>query len=300
MVDYPDETSRGKWTGLNGVLNGLGIVTVALGVTKIPGLLESRGLVDTLAMQFTLAGLGVWCIVSALMFRFSLFVGPVSKMAGQTDSSLSMLRQGLAVGLSNPKVLLAYLCFVVSRSDLVVVATYFTLWVQDHARGTGVSPTEAVATAGMLFALIQGTALFWAPVFGYMLDMWNRVLCMSLALLIAGGSYVALGLSPDPLAKGVLAICVVVGMGQISVILATQSLIGQEAPLERRGVVVGIATFCGTIGLLATAFVGGILYDVWMPGAPLLIFGLINLLIMAVALLVWNGDRAVRGLSPAR
>jgi MFS family permease len=291
MVDYPSEGSRGKWTGLNGVMNGLGIVCVALGVTKIPAFLGSNGMAEIAAMQVTLVGLGIWCVVSAIIFRLSLITGVAAKKQKTHIPAMQMLREGLEAGRKNPKLLLAYMCFVVSRADLVVVATYFTLWVQDYARGTGISPTDAVAKSGMLFALIQGTALFWAPIFGYMLDKIDRVLCIAIALSIAGTSYVALGLSDNPLASHIMAICVVVGIGQISVILGTQSLIGQEAEVDRRGTIVGIATFCGTLGLFVTAFVGGIIYDVWMPGAPLLVFGVINLVIVVPALTVWHRGR---------
>lgn len=289
MVDYPQESSRGKWTGLNAVMNGLGIVLVSLGVSKLPAALEARGLADVPAMQLTIALMAGWCFASAMVFRRGLITGLAGTAPPAPVPLASMLREGIAAARANRGVLLCYLCFLVSRADLAVVATYFTLWVQDYARGQGVPATEAIARAGAMFAMIQGVALLWGPAFGVMLDRYDRVFCAVFALLVAGVGYVTLGLVTDPLAGGTWAICALVGVGQISVLLATQSLIGQESPPGRRGTVMGIATFFGTIGILITAAAGGVLYDLWTPSAPLLVFGAMNLLVLVMAVRVWRG-----------
>jgi MFS family permease len=288
MVDYPAEQSRGMWTGINAMLNGVGIVAVSLGVTKLPAFLEARGMTDVAAMDTTLLGMGFWCLLSAAILRMGLITGLTKRQTEEHVPAFVMLKEGVIAGRSNLRVMLAYFCFVVSRADLVVVATYLTLWVQDYARGAGVSPTEAIAKAGLLFGLIQGTALIWGPIYGYLLDKLDRVLCIIVALVIAGISYVVLGLSPNPLSNEIIPTCVVVGVGQISVLLGTQSLIGQVAPVDRRGTVMGIATFCGTVGIFVTTFSSGILYDLWMPSAPLVVFGLLNLAIALPAVWVWR------------
>ena len=82
-----------------------------------------------------------------------------------------------------------------------------------------------------------------------------------------------------------------IGIGQISVILATQSLIGQEAPVERRGTVMGIASFFGTVGILVTMASGGVFYDLWMASAPLVVFGMLNLVVLIFALTAWRTNR---------
>jgi len=288
MVDYPEESARGRWVGLNAVLNGVGIIIVAFGLSRLPALLESRGLADTAAMRWSLLVMVAWCMASALILRRGLITGLGPGGPPARVPLAVMLREGVAAAAENRSVLLCYLCFVVSRADLIVVSTYLTLWIQDFARGRGISPTEAIATAGILFGVVQSVALVWGPVFGFLLDRLDRVFCAVLALLVAGIGYVTLGLTADPLAPATYGICVVVGIGQISIILATQSLIGQEAPPGRRGTVMGIASFCGTAAMLLTLFSGGILYDKWMASAPIVVFGALNLAVLLAGLLVWR------------
>ena len=288
MVDYPWETSRGKWAAMNSVMNGIGVVAVAMGVTKLPAYLESGGYADSVAMQITLAGLVLWALATAVILRTGLITGLNDVTKGNShETTGKMLRMGLTASGKNPRVLLSYLLFVVSRADMVVLSLYFTLWVQEYARGAGVSPIEAVAKAGMLFALIQVASLLWGPVYGYLLDRFDRLFYTVIALFMAGFGYVALGFIENPLADNVYVVCILVGMGQISVILATQSVIGQEAPVDRRGTVIGIAAFCGTIGIFLTSLVGGLVYDMWMPSAPMVVFGALNLLVMLPALYIW-------------
>jgi MFS family permease len=91
------------------------------------------------------------------------------------------------------------------------------------------------------------------------------------------------------------AACVLVGIGQMSVILSVTALLGQETPLNVRGSVIGLAGFCGGVGILATSFAGGFLFDYWKISGPILLVGAANLVAFAYALLIWlRSGRPVR------
>jgi len=75
-------------------------------------------------------------------------------------------------------------------------------------------------------------------------------------------------------------------MGETSTIIAGNALIGQSAPVAVRGSVLGCFALCGAAGILIATSVGGRLFDLWMPGAPYLLMGLINALVLSFAIVV--------------
>jgi hypothetical protein len=48
----------------------------------------------------------------------------------------------------------------------------------------------------------------------------------------------------------------------------------------------GLFNFCGSVGTLIIAVVCGFLFDAWMPGAPFVFVGCINLVILVAAIRV--------------
>jgi MFS family permease len=80
----------------------------------------------------------------------------------------------------------------------------------------------------------------------------------------------------DPMPKSGLLFYILIGIGQISVYLGAQSLIGQEAPVAKRGSVLSAFNVAGAIGILVITAVGGRLFDAVDPRAPFVLVGLIN------------------------
>jgi MFS family permease len=76
------------------------------------------------------------------------------------------------------------------------------------------------------------------------------------------------------------------GMGESAAILSGAAVIGQEAREDIRGSVVGLFNFCGSVGTLVIAVTAGFLFDAWMPGAPFVFVGCINLAIFVLAIMV--------------
>jgi predicted MFS family arabinose efflux permease len=63
-------------------------------------------------------------------------------------------------------------------------------------------------------------------------------------------------------------------------------LVGQEVTETNTGAVSGLFTLFGAVGILLATKIGGVLYDVWMPGAPFVITGLANGAILLAALVI--------------
>jgi MFS family permease len=83
-----------------------------------------------------------------------------------------------------------------------------------------------------------------------------------------------------------MAIAFILGIGQISAILGGTTLVGQEADPKITGATIGVWNLCGAVGTMIGSLLGGLLYDWWRPGAPFLLMGGLNLLVMVAAVYV--------------
>jgi MFS family permease len=99
-------------------------------------------------------------------------------------------------------------------------------------------------------------------------------------VLAAIGNFSLLWLD-DPLASHATLFFILIGIGQISVYLGAQSLIGQEAPTRERGSVIGAFNVSGAIGILLITTAGGRLFDHVDPRSPFIVVGVVNLLLLA-------------------
>ncbi|MEQ1800909.1 MAG: MFS transporter [Gammaproteobacteria bacterium] len=285
-ADYPAEKSRGKIAGVSGVLNGLGIGLATALFAALPTIFKAQGMSSAEAgryMLFVMAGLAA---VTAMVMQLGLKGG--TPTGRSTRMSLPRILQiGIRQGRDNPRLLVCYAGSFISRADLTLVATFVSLWLQRVGRDEGLDGPEALAKAGLMFALIQGSALLWAPVAGVLIDRFHRLACVVAALLLGAVGYTLLGLQEQPFSPVGYLGCVLVGMGQMSVILSVTGLLGQETPLDVRGSVIGLAGFCGSLGILITSFAGGYLFDYWRISGPIILVGAANLAAFAFALFVW-------------
>ena len=103
--------------------------------------------------------------------------------------------------------------------------------------------------------------------------------------LSAAGNLALIGLE-DPLGANATWFFVLLGIGQISVYLGAQSLIGQEAPKRKRGSIIGAFNVSGAIGILLITTAGGRLFDHVDPRAPFVVVGVINILLLAASVYV--------------
>lgn len=285
-ADYPAENSRGKIAGVSGVLNGLGIGIATALFAALPAIFKSQGMTSAEAgryMLFVMAGLAAF---TAVIMQLGLKGGTPTGRSARIGLP-RIIQIGIRQGLDNPRILVCYAGSFISRADLTLVATFVSLWLQRVGRDEGLDGPEALAKAGLMFALIQGSALVWAPVAGALIDRFHRLACVVAALLLGAIGYTLLGLQDHPFSPVGYLGCVLVGMGQMSVILSVTGLLGQETPLDARGSVIGLAGFCGSLGILITSLAGGYLFDYWRISGPIILVGLANLAAFVFALAVW-------------
>lgn len=294
LVDYPAEKSRGKLVAFIGVLSGLGIVFTNQGFGAIPEALMGAGYSGDEAGRLTHFMVAALCVLVAGLVMVGLKPGiPIRRDERPTVRAL--FKSGFAAA-RNPRVALAYCAAFIARGDQSVNATFLILWGTLAGKAAGMDAGEAVKNGTLIFVIAQIAALAWAPVLGPLMDRIDRVTALAVCMVLAAIGNLSLLLLDDPLAKHGLIFFILLGIGQISVFLGGQSLIGQEAPREKRGSVLGAFNISGAIGILLITLAGGYLFDAIDPRAPFVVVGVINILLFFACL----GVRLRRGTHPLR
>ncbi len=286
LADYPQERSRGKMLAFSGICNGLGAIFMVLLMGRLLlSLFSEMGYDDLMSGRLT-----YWCgaglaVITALILSRGLKGGRPGKSSERLPFR-TIVREGAQAARGNPRILIACCEAFIARGDLVVVSTFLSLWAKEAGLLSGLSLPEAVGAAAGLAATVSTAQLLFSPVVGYFIDKFDRLTAMATAMGIAGLAYLLAGFSPDPLALIFIPAALMLGMGESAAILSGAAVVGQEASEKVRGAVIGLFNFCGSVGTLVIVFVGGFIFDAWMPGAPFVMVGIINLLVMAGAIAV--------------
>ena len=291
MADYPAEQSRGKLVGFVGIAIGFGNILIGVLLLRLPEFYAATGISKLLAGRYTMYTMAALCVFLAVVVRFGLKAGAPDQAAAGTS-----LRERIAMGTrarrENIRILLAYLCAFVSRGDLVVIGTFLTLWIIRAGIAAGMEPDIAAREAGTRFALVMTAALLWAPVMGWLNDRLDRVVAMALAMGLAAIGYTSVAFLPDPFGPWMYPVGALLGIGQISAVTASQTLIGQEAPAAYRGSVVGMYSMYGAAGILFISSAGGWVFDRVGAVAPFVLIGIANALLCILAIVVARQPRA--------
>lgn len=283
IADYPDESSRGKLTGVAFFLNGIGSVMFFLGLTKLPLLFENAGADHLWAGRYAFLVVGGIALLAALVM-FGLKPGRPAATSARTPL-LQLIGEGIAAA-RRPRIALCYGSAFAARADMAIVTLFVTLWVVQSAATGGMSATQAAAKAGMVVGITQGAAVIWSPIFGIIGDRLNRVTVLIIAFLLATIGYGWISMLDDPTAPASIPALIFLGIGLSSSILASSLLLGQEAPVHLRGSVFGLQSFCGALGILAISAGGGYLFDAVGPHAPFGAMAIANAVVMLWGLTV--------------
>ena len=284
IVDYIQEVSRARWVGVTSIFSGLGVVVMATVLAKTPAMYLEYGADPTGAGRYAYWTATAICLVAAVILGFGLKAGGSSSAEAKAPL-LQQFKAGLNEG-KKPRMALAFLAALIGRGDLVVISTFFSLWVVQLGTDMGMSSGDSLTKAGILFGIIQLAAMAWAAIMGMISDIVDRVSGLALGLFIAAIGYTLMGTIADPFGSNIYLMCIILGIGEISVIVSAGALLGQEAPQKIRGAVVGVYGIVGAIGILFAAKVGGEIFDSISRTAPFVMMGILNAALMLFALWV--------------
>ncbi|MBK1691697.1 MFS transporter [Ectothiorhodospira mobilis] len=285
LADYPAERSRGKLVALIGMLNGLGIVFIGQGFGAFPELFTGMGISGTDAGLYTHLLVAALAVISALVVGFGLKPGVPPSREPQPRVR-ELLFSGFAQG-KNPRILLSYGAAFIARGDQSINATFIVLWGTTVGVGAELSTADAVKQATLMFVITQVAALVAAPFLGPMMDRLNRVTALAVCMALAALGNLSVIFLDNPLGGwAAVPFFILLGIGQMSVFLGGQSLVGQEAPKPKRGSVLAAFNISGALGILLIVLLGGRLFDAVDPRAPFVLVGVINLLLIFASLYV--------------
>jgi MFS family permease len=287
IADYPQNASRGKLISINGVITGLGVLLLAtLVFAQLPEFFSGRGVAPILAGTYTFWLIGGLALVTALVVRVSLKGGHAIAQRERVPLS-KLLRTGIGEVRKNPRLGLTCAAYFVSRGDLAIFVIFFSLWIVAAGTDAGLSVAEAQSTAGRLFGVSQLAMLLFTPVMGVIVDRFDRVTALAIAMAIATAGYLALGFVGDPFSSPwIYAVAIFGGAGEACVLVSGPALVGQEAPAKIRGSIIGLVGLFGVVGVLIHAKIAGLLFDVWMYQAPFVYMAVFNAIVCIGAILV--------------
>ncbi len=302
VQDAPQEVSRGKWVGFMNICQGLGVLLLATALLgRAPEIFVSMGFAADMAGRMTLWTTAAICALVALVLSKGLPAELGKSKSPQKSGVVERFRRGMIEGFRNPRLAIAFGAAFIGRGDLVVVGNFLTLRITQHGIDQGLTTAEASGKAFMMFGIVQIAALCWAFFMGLIADRRNRMTAVCIALALATVGYSLVGGADDPFAASFIPIAILLGMGEVSVIVTGGALFGQEARVNIRGALVGVFNMLGGIGIIVVSGIGGIIYDALGRATPFTMMGLLNglLLLAAFVVRVRAGEPAPRGATPA-
>ena len=204
---------------------------------------------------------------------------------GSIVSSLRFARENLR-STRDRGVALACAAAFTSRGVLAVTGAFMSLWLVQYGTGTlGMSGSDAMGKLAMPRVLVIVTgALIGSILMGLLADRIRRVTAVAIASAFTAVIYGSLFLVDDPTAPWVFALLGLMGIAEISAFVASQALVGQQAPAALRGVIIGFFGVAGAIGILIGTSVGGFLFRDIGPSAPFIMFSAFNALVFLWAM----------------
>ena len=287
--DYVHESTRGKLIATTSILNGLGLVLIIGTFRKLPGNFGDMGFDNILSGQYTAWVATVMCLIVSCVLFFNLKKGSPAQVS-KKEPYLATLKVAFQAA-RNPRVALAYAAGVVSRGDLSVVSTFFSLWLFNEATTQGLSQGDAFKLATGFYVTVQAFAIPGAVLINFFIDKVDRVAALAIAMFIAAVGYLYLGFIENPLTSQMYFGAALLGLGEIFANISAISLIGSVAPVKGRGAVIGGFSFFGAVGILTVAIVGGYLFDNVSPTAPFTMVGFANICLLIIALLLLFFER---------
>jgi MFS family permease len=283
LADYIDNKDRGKAFGITASFGGLGALLTVFFFLRLPAMLENSGVSTQNAGQIT------YWIVAGLSLLASILIwtgllGKTQTQVGEKRTFMQIVKDALQAARNDAGISLAYGVNFVATGAITVVGTFFTLWIVTYGTTTGgLSSADALSRAGMIMGISQMMGLIAAPIFGILADRIKRTLAVSIAIGLIAIIYSITLLINDPLSGLMIVLGMFIGFVQTSGVVTGGALIAQQSPEEVRGSVMGFYGFCGALGTMVTALVGGWLFDGWLPQGP---FVFIAILCAVVA--IWG------------
>ncbi len=292
LADYIVPESRGKFTGVQAVLNTFGALFILFGIKRLPKVFVDSGMEISDAGKMTYYIVSGLCVFVAIILWIGLFKGKSSSNGNDVASQkgfLTILIEGILEG-RKPGVALAYFAGFISRSDLVVVGVFLTLWINKSAIESGMNAADATAKVGAILGIGAIGQLLFGFLIGYLVDLIgkkkSRVDSLAFAAFIGVIAYGTMFFITNPLGSGMQLAMILLAIAQIFGIIASQVFITQQARAEIRGSVIGLFGVCGAFAQIVLAYIGGYMFDNLSPNAPFVLVAILNIILLILCFIL--------------
>lgn len=192
---------------------------------------------------------------------------------------------------SNPVLLMCMIAGTITKLVSVLFSTYLILWIQTFATGTNGSPKllQSAEQGKTIYSNIVVIATlisaFVLPVAGQICDIYPPQITIPLAFLLRAATTVLFSTLESPAGLGSLATCIAMIITTILENISVDTIFNKNLPKETRGVLNGVYSFAGQVGILFYSKLAGWLFDELGPKTPFYLIGLLDLF-MCLAVIV--------------
>ncbi len=266
--DYATDKDRGKGMALNGMAMGLASILV-FGI--FGAIVKQGGVLAGFNAAIVLAAIGA--ILTAVFMKDRMPEKPKEKQG--LKNVIPLVKESTALKG-------AYICALITRADIVVLATYLVAWGVKVGTVQGMDSGKATLMATIPM-MVMGIVSFLAfPLIGIMLDKKGRMPTIILCVLFAGVGMLMLAAAPSPFSPLCFAAAACAGIGLSGSIAGANTLAIDAAPITMMGAIMGGLNTMQPIGMLFFLGLGGYLFDAVSPAAAFILKGAAN-----IVLLVW-------------
>lgn len=274
VADYTQEKDRGKGMAFNGLMMGVSSLVVFGALAQI---LKNSGIQSLFYIISIIALAGAVCTWLFLKERLP-----------QQKEDNKGLKELFGVVSKSLTLKTSYLCTLITRADIIVIAAFFMAWAVKISDGYGMTSGEATQKAAMAMIVMSIASLFAFPIVGTLLDKWGRIPTLILSISLGGAGMLLLSVCADPFSGMVYPAMILLSFGIAGSISGANTLATDASPPEMVGTVLGGLNTMQPIGIMLFMGLGGYMFDTFGPGWAFAVKGLASLLLALWLFLIKN------------
>jgi len=265
VADYTHEKDRGKGMAMNGVMMGLSALLV---FALFAPIMAQAGVLSIIYVITAIALVGAILTGGFLKDRLP----EMKQEKAGLMKIIPVVRKSLPLKVS-------YWCSLITRADVVVLATFVMTWGVKYGRELGLAAQEATLRASIPMMVMSVVALIAFPILGIMLDKWGRVPTLILALFSGAIAMFLIAVSPNPFSPLVIVAMVFASVGMAGAIAGANTLASDASPRGMVGSILGGLNTMQPIGILFFVGLGGYLFDTFGAGWAFALKGTASLIL---------------------
>jgi len=269
VADYTYEKDRGKGMAFNGIMMGLASILIFSAIAPIGRKSGVQGLFIVASLMALIGMVFTWVFLKERL--------PEIKKEDKKS-----VRDLARIVLHSPALKASYLCSLISRADITVMATFIISWAVQAGDKFQLT-SEAATQKGSIPMIIMSVVTFLSfPFIGILLDKWGRLPTILLTLFFAGIGLLLISVTPSPFSPITYFAVILVGIGIAGAIAGANTLATDASPKAIVGAILGGLNTMQPLGMIFFLQLGGYLFDVLGPGWAFGLKGGANL-----ALVIW-------------